>query len=256
VGPGGPFRALSLDLWFTALYYSPERDEQWKEDRARLLRYALRVRDGKRLDLSAVEGAMEAVHARLRAQGRESITFDPANLVPQYAEYLDAELTVPLDEFARDYSMVGLAEHPPIANPEAVSIVHALTEREIPVIAITNTARRGSTWKEYLRGVVHLDFQHVIASCDSGVAKPNPAIFREAARRLGLANNEILHVGDRWELDVEGALGAGFGAALYSGLWHRYPEGLYPTTEPNLTVQSSVPCLQSLEDLLKRDFRA
>jgi FMN phosphatase YigB (HAD superfamily) len=256
VGPGGPFRALSLDLWFTALYYPPERDEQWREDRARLLQDALRVLDGKRLDLSAVEGAIEAVHSRLRAQGRESITLDPADLVPQYAEYLDAELAVPLDDFARDYSMVGLAEHPPIANPEAVSIVHALAKREIPVIAITNTARRGATWKEYLRDVMHLEFQHVIASCDSGVAKPDPAIFWEAARRLGLAPHEILHVGDRWELDVEGALGAGFGAALYSGLWHRYPGGLYPATGPKLTGQSSVPCLESLEDLLKGDFRA
>jgi FMN phosphatase YigB (HAD superfamily) len=256
VGPSGPFRALSLDLWFTALYYSPERDEQWREDRARLLRDALRVRDGKRLDLSTVEGAIDAVHSRLRARGRDPITLDPANLVPQYADYLDAELTVPLDDFARDYSMVGLAEHPPIVNPEAVSTVHALAQREIPVIAITNTARRGATWREYLRDVMHLEFQHVIASCDSGSAKPDPAIFREAARRLGLANHEILHVGDRWELDVAGALGAGFGAALYNGLWRQYPEGLYPPTDPKLTDQSSVPSIQSLEDLLRREFRA
>ena len=255
MGPDWPFRALSLDLWFTALYYPPERDEQWREDRARLLQDALRSADGKRLELSTAEAAIEAVHSRLRAQGRDPITLDPANLIPQYADYLDAELTVPLDDFARDYSEVGLAKHPPTANPEAVSVAHALTKRGIPVIAITNTARRGATWKGYLRDVMHLDLQHVIASCDSGVAKPDPAIFQEAARRLGLANHEILHVGDRWELDVEGALGAGFGAALYCGLWRHYPEGLYPPPDPKPTDSSSIPIIQSLEDLLRRDFR-
>jgi FMN phosphatase YigB (HAD superfamily) len=244
------FRALSLDLWFTALYYSPERDDQWKEDRARLLRDALRARDGHGIGVKTVEGVMDSVHAQLRAQGREPITVDPEMLIPLYADALNAELTLPLDEFARAYSWVGLDEHPPIANPEAVSVVHALTKRGIPVITVTNTARRGATWQEYLRDRMKLEFRHVVASCDCGTAKPDPAIFQEAARRLSLETHELLHVGDRWELDVEGAQAAGLGAALYIGLWRCYPEGLYPATDPQRTDGSTVPRIERLEDLL------
>jgi FMN phosphatase YigB (HAD superfamily) len=247
---GRRFGALSLDLWFTALYYSPERDDQWKEDRARLLRDALRARDGHGVGVKTVEGVMDSVHAQLRALGREPITVDPEILIPLYADALNAELTIPLDEFARAYSGVGLAEHPPIANPEAVYVVRALNEGGIPVISITNTARRGATWQVYLRDRMDLEFRHVVASSDCGRAKPDPAIFQEAAQRLGLETHEILHVGDRWELDVEGAQAAGFGAALYSGLWARYPDGLYPPTDPKLTDGSIVPRIERLEDLL------
>jgi HAD superfamily hydrolase (TIGR01509 family) len=251
---GRRFRALSLDLWFTALYYSPERDYQWKEDRVQLLRGALRTRRGQGLGVKTVEGVMDSVHAQLRAQGREPITVDPEVLIPLYADALNAKLTLPLDEFARAYSRVGLAEHPPVANPEAVSVVHALTESEIPVISITNTARRGATWQEYLRDRMNLEFRHVVASSDCGSAKPDPAIFQEAAKRLGLETHEILHVGDRWELDVKGASAAGCGAALYSGLWRRYPDGLYPPTDPKFTDGSIVPRIERLEQLLSGDL--
>jgi FMN phosphatase YigB (HAD superfamily) len=249
-----PFRALSLDLWFTVLYYAPERDDQWREDRARLLRDSLRARDGQRIDLNTVKRAIDSVHSRLRTEQREPITVDPEELILLYIKTLNAELAVPLTEFARIYSSAGLQEHPPIANPEAVSLVKALAEHKIPVIAITNTARRGSTWRDYLRDQLGLEFCHVISSCDCGAAKPDPAIFQEAASRTGLAPGEILHVGDSWELDVEGALRAGFGAMLYRGLWRFYPEGEPPETESPASRAPEVPCVDRLDEVLERHF--
>lgn len=254
VDPERRFRALSLDLWFTVLYYAPERDDQWREDRARLLRDSLRARDGQPIEQDTVKRAIDSVHSRLRAEQREPITLDPEELIPLYTQTLNAELAVPLPEFARIYSSVGLEEHPPIANPEAVALVKALAERDIPVIGITNTARRGSTWQDYLRDQVGLTFRHVISSCDCGAAKPDPAIFQEAARRTGLASGEILHVGDSWELDVEGALRAGFGAMLYRGLWKFYSEGEYPETDSQKSTTYGAPCIDRLDEVLDRHF--
>lgn len=254
MGRRSRFRALSLDLWFTVLYYAPERDGQWREDRARLLRDTLRVRSGPSLETSTIERAMDSVHVRLRAQGREPVTLDPKVLVPLYAETLNAELTVPLAEFARTYSAVGLVEHPPIANPEAIALLQKLAQRQVPVIAITNTARRGRTWQEYLREQMGLEFRHVLSSCDCGVAKPDPAIFLEAARRTGVPPGEILHVGDRWELDVEGALRAGFGATLYRGLWRFYPKGEYPDADSQESKTSQVPSINRLDEVLDENF--
>ena len=49
-------------------------------------------------------------------------------------------------------------------------------------------------------------------SCDCGLLKPDPEIFRIASRRLGLPPEEILMVGDSLVDDVEGARCAGLQA--------------------------------------------
>ena len=55
---------------------------------------------------------------------------------------------------------------------------------------------------------------HVVASAEIGVAKPDPAIFVEALRRLGTSPGRTLHVGDTILDDVEGARRAGLHAVL------------------------------------------
>jgi len=254
VSPPRTFRALSLDLWFTTLYYSPEREAQWPADRIRSLQENLRTRRGEPLTSSDIEAAMDQVHSRMRAGNSGPITVDPEETLRLYANALDAELPAALSSFSKAYSAVGLSEHPPIPNPEAVAVVRALTNRGVPVISITNTARRGATWHEFLRDHMGIDFSHIVSSADCGAAKPDLSIFQQAARTLGLAASEILHVGDRWELDVEGAQRAGFGAALYTGLWRRYPDGLYPPTKPALSDSTTVLRVENLEQLLDGDL--
>jgi putative hydrolase of the HAD superfamily len=74
-----------------------------------------------------------------------------------------------------------------------------------------------SNWDERLRGLLRclkLDacFETVVVSCEVGASKPDAAIFREAAARLNLPPESILHVGDSLEMDVLGAKAAGFSA--------------------------------------------
>ena len=49
----------------------------------------------------------------------------------------------------------------------------------------------------------------VVISHDVGLRKPRPEIFRVALEGLGAAPEETLHVGDRLEVDVEGAARVG-----------------------------------------------
>ena len=49
----------------------------------------------------------------------------------------------------------------------------------------------------------------VVDSATTGAAKPDPAIFERALRRLGVGAAAALHVGDAPELDGEGARAAG-----------------------------------------------
>ncbi len=57
-------------------------------------------------------------------------------------------------------------------------------------------------------------FEHVLASAELGSAKPDPAIFLEACRRLGVPPQRVLHVGDDEVEDFEGARAAGLQAIL------------------------------------------
>jgi FMN hydrolase / 5-amino-6-(5-phospho-D-ribitylamino)uracil phosphatase len=49
-----------------------------------------------------------------------------------------------------------------------------------------------------------------------GIAKPDRRIFDITAQALGVTNEEVLHIGDDFELDVQGALAAGMQAYYVS----------------------------------------
>jgi putative hydrolase of the HAD superfamily len=75
-----------------------------------------------------------------------------------------------------------------------------------------------SNWDERLRPLLDAlglakHFEVIIVSCEAGCTKPAKEIFALAARSLGLAPGEILHVGDGVREDVQGARAAGFQAA-------------------------------------------
>ena len=74
-----------------------------------------------------------------------------------------------------------------------------------------------SNWDERLRVLLRrlkLDgfFETIVVSCEVGFAKPSPVIFAQAAEKLGLPPESILHIGDSFEMDAQGAKSAGLQA--------------------------------------------
>lgn len=59
-------------------------------------------------------------------------------------------------------------------------------------------------------------FEFILDSALLGVEKPDPRIFEIALERLALEPDEVVYVGDTWEVDVVGALGAGI-RPIYMG---------------------------------------
>ena len=57
-------------------------------------------------------------------------------------------------------------------------------------------------------------FDAIVASADIGIEKPDSRIFHEAARRLNVRPDRIVHVGDLPSDDFDGAVAAGFNAIL------------------------------------------
>jgi putative hydrolase of the HAD superfamily len=66
-------------------------------------------------------------------------------------------------------------------------------------------------------------FAATIYSMDVGHAKPRPEIFAAAVETLGVAPNEILHIGDNERTDVRGALAAGLRAVRVDVVRHSGP---------------------------------
>lgn len=78
-----------------------------------------------------------------------------------------------------------------------------LLSKKYRLIAITNG--NVEVDKFNLKGV----FEHVLQAGPDGKAKPNKALFDKAAATLKVSHNEILHIGDSLDTDVQGANNAG-----------------------------------------------
>ena len=96
--------------------------------------------------------------------------------------------------------------------PGMAALLSDLSGRVIRAAA-TNSPR----WvDELVAGQLAGCFDVVVASCDVGVRKPDPAFFTALLARLGLAADAVLLVDDR-EANVEGARRAGLRAHLFRG---------------------------------------
>jgi putative hydrolase of the HAD superfamily len=92
--------------------------------------------------------------------------------------------------------------------PDVAPCLAALRARGISLAVISN-------WDERLRPLLrNLDlleaFEFVLPSIEAAAPKPDLRIFHLAANRFSLPREEILHIGDSWLEDWEGARRAGF----------------------------------------------
>lgn len=95
---------------------------------------------------------------------------------------------------------------------DVIPALEVLSERGLKLAVVSN-------WDERLRallGELGLDgyFQFLAISSEIGFHKPSPVIFQEAIRRLGVAPNRTLHIGDSFREDCEGSTQAGLRALL------------------------------------------
>jgi putative hydrolase of the HAD superfamily len=96
--------------------------------------------------------------------------------------------------------------------PEVPGVLAALRDRGARLAVVSN-------WDVSLHDVLERTglrplVDAVAISAELGAAKPDPAIFRAALERVGVAAADALHVGDSLEHDVAGARAAGVEAVL------------------------------------------
>jgi putative hydrolase of the HAD superfamily len=94
--------------------------------------------------------------------------------------------------------------------PEVPSVLASSREAGFRTAVVSNFDRR-------LHGILEghgLRFDAVVTSADARSRKPEPAIFRHTLDLLGLAPQDVFHVGDSRTADLEGARAVGIDAFL------------------------------------------
>ena len=94
----------------------------------------------------------------------------------------------------------------------------------------------------------------VVLSADVGVRKPDPAIFRIAAERMGIAPEETAYVGDTLSRDVLGCRNAGIGLSIQicnPSMAHRDAELADTGLHPDALIRD----LAEIPGVIRSDFK-
>ncbi len=93
-----------------------------------------------------------------------------------------------------------------------LELVRALRpDYKLSVLSNADLSLRGRLERDM--GVHHL-FDDIVCSAEVGMAKPEPAVFRLAALRLGVAPEQCVFVDD-WDQNIDAARGVGMQAVLH-----------------------------------------
>ncbi len=101
--------------------------------------------------------------------------------------------------------------------PGMAELVADLAARDVPLFALTNFSHE--FWPPFRarENALFAPFRNVVVSGEEKLTKPDPAIYRLALDRFGLAAGETLFVDDR-EDNIAGAAGVGMVTHLFTGV--------------------------------------
>ena len=119
--------------------------------------------------------------------------------------------------------------------PDVVPALEELKERGLVIGAVSN-------WVWQLPELLHaLDlvpqFDFIAASSRIGFEKPHPEIFRWALEQAHAEPDEVIHVGDHLDADVQGSAGTGIEPVLIDR-WQRFTTADLPPNTSLLIRQS------------------
>lgn len=99
-------------------------------------------------------------------------------------------------------------------RPEMPGLLRDLHDSGVLIGLLTNNVKEARAW--WSSGVIPLElFSDVVDSSEVGLRKPDPAVYRLAAERLGVEPHEVVFVDDLPE-NVAGAEAVGMTGVLFS----------------------------------------
>lgn len=102
-------------------------------------------------------------------------------------------------------------------------------------------------WEKLIRLNLHHFFDEIITSEEVGFEKPNKAIFEEALDKMNCKAEKSIMVGNKYEVDVVGAIDAGMSAILVNST---IPEEEKQKIKDNNLDVKAVPTVGDLDKIL------
>lgn len=101
-----------------------------------------------------------------------------------------------------------------VLRPEVPAMLEALRARGIRLAVISNITSRGAVPYSLAEYGLAQYFDAIITSAEFGWRKPNPRIFLQATRLLGLPPEACAYTGDTVSRDIVGARRSGYALAI------------------------------------------
>ncbi len=214
-------KALTFDLWDTVIHDDSDEPKRkalglpTKAAQRRILAHAALARHGA-IDRALVDAAFDTTDAAFREVWYgQSVTWPVRTRVGVLLKGLKRDLPkADLDEFIDALERMEL-EVQPDPVPGAIDAIKALKGKYKMAVISDAIYTPGRNLRRLLEmwGIKDC-FDHFVFSDEVGCSKPDPRCFTEAARGLGVAVTDLVHIGDRVEKDVDGAVAVGARAVL------------------------------------------
>ncbi|MFT5496717.1 MAG: putative hydrolase of the HAD superfamily, partial [Kiritimatiellia bacterium] len=148
---------------------------------------------------------------------------DPVEIMRSLVHHFDAAVPLSRIEEVTAIRIRRFERALAIIPPETVDQLTRLKSHGVKIGLISNADVAETTgWAQ--SPIAHL-FDTVVFSCEVGLVKPDPAIYRVGLERLGVEAHEALFVGDGGSSEHIGARNAGLTPVLYTGITrHSWPE--------------------------------
>jgi len=209
-------KAITFDFWST-LFRDAHGEARW----------AARVKAAKRLTGAKPDVIREQLKAISRAFGKHHLqhqqTLGPEDAVRMLGERLGHEFSEA--DTAKLVRVMGgtILDHSPDPEPGALEAVAAAAERlPVGLISDAGISPGSSLWALLARHGFDRYLRCAVFSDEVGASKPQPVTFETAARKLGVAPDELLHIGDLEPTDIVGVRRLGGTGVLFAGINPRY----------------------------------
>jgi putative hydrolase of the HAD superfamily len=128
---------------------------------------------------------------------------------------------------------------------ESLPVIKTLFERGYRIGIISNTVSKVLVPGELEEAGINPYIETLVMSSITGIRKPDPSMFTESAKIVGVQPGKSIYIGDQPNRDVEGPRRAGFGLNVILKT-SNYPEGqeLPELQVPDITVDSLTELLE------------
>ncbi len=207
-------KAVTFDLWDTVIIDDSDEPKRKKmgllskpEERRNLIYQALQKHENySSISKKIIDSAYDVADAAFREVWYgQNVTWNVETRLSVILKGLKCLLpSDELSELVRLHEEMELDVQPDLA-PGIVDAIKELSgQYKLGVISDTIFSS-GRVLRELLvRNNIAQYFSAFVFSDEAGCSKPNPSLFKQSAAGLGVEPNEIVHIGDREQKDIDG----------------------------------------------------